>query len=359
MQSFGFLFAAVGCSTLSVYAIPLHMTLSDSLLGLYFLILSIAVAFEVTTIRLPLVVRLTLGLAVFSASCYSFAKLIPTTYGNAWTRSDCQQSGLAFNCQLYPAEAFVTQAPQETQTVFVDIFGETHSIDYLPGEEEQVSKDIRNMKLDIWRLKTRGTRVKERYLGVQSTPAPKYNQVEHMRTRIYRGMAAKYLAANLNEQVESMMKEENTNMYASERINDGNIDPEQKDVVDEEIPSASVQQPLPENPYTAAAVSSELSHAHYEVDGWPQPITTSLDPNHRESKERDSEETEPLKQVAQDAGQYAQQIATESPVSHASQDDLQQTGEPQHPQAAQQAIEIEHVEQTASMYQHLTLMEQM
>lgn len=275
LQSFGFLFAAVGCSTVLVYALPFSTTLADSLLGVYFLVLSTAVAFEVTTIRLPFGFRIFCFIAVLMISAYCFMGLIPTTYGKTWTRVECEKSSLKFDCQLYPAVPIGSQSQQEQQTVYVDIFGDTYLIDYVPGEEAKVGREARNMKLDIWESKTRGTKVKERYIGVKSTPAPKYSDVKSRRIEFYNDMTNRYLASHPTEHVDSVMKEENTgHMDAPELMNGRQSDPEQKEAVDEaqpddEILSKYIQRQTSENPHVAED-NHENSQTQVQVDDSPQ-----------------------------------------------------------------------------------------
>ncbi|KAI9288981.1 hypothetical protein BC943DRAFT_260833, partial [Umbelopsis sp. AD052] len=101
VQSFGFIFAAIVSTSALTYVLPLQTNLSDSLLSVYFMVLGTSVAFEVTTNRLPLGLRLISFIAIFVASCYSFLKLVPTTYGTPWTKADCELSSTKFNCQNY------------------------------------------------------------------------------------------------------------------------------------------------------------------------------------------------------------------------------------------------------------------
>jgi hypothetical protein len=275
LQSFGFLFAAVGCSTVLAYGLPFNTTLADSLLGVYFVVLSTAVAFEVTTIRLPFGFRMFCFIAVLMISAYCFMGLIPTTYGKTWTRVECEKSSLKFDCQLYPAVPIGSQSQQEQQTVYVDIFGDTYLIDYVPGEEAKIGRDARNMKLDIWESKTRGTKVKERYIGVKSTPAPKYSDVKSRRKEFYNDMTNRYLASHPTEHVDSVMKEENTgHMDAPELMNGRQSDPEQKEVVDEaqpddEILSKYMQRQTSDNPHVAED-NHENSQTQVQVDDSPQ-----------------------------------------------------------------------------------------
>ena len=179
---------------------PFDFNVSDSLLGLYFLILSTAVAFEVTTIRLPLGIRLMLCVAIVVLSCYSFLGLMPTTYGKPWLQHDCEMSSRKFNCQLYPELPFAIQPQGEQQTVYADIFGDTYSIEYYPGEEEMVGDEMRKMKLEIWKSKAHGTKVKERYIGIQSTPAPKWNDVRQKRWELRNMMLNRFVQRASNRE---------------------------------------------------------------------------------------------------------------------------------------------------------------
>ncbi|KAH8554047.1 Dolichyl-phosphate-mannose-protein mannosyltransferase-domain-containing protein [Umbelopsis sp. PMI_123] len=232
LQSFGFLFAAVGSTTVLGYALPINMYLSDSFLSVYFMILVIAVGFEVATVRLPLSMRLLLCLVVLGASCYTFVGLIPVTYGKPWTKTQCELSSFNFDCQAYPIPSVSSQSKQEKQTAYVDIFGYTYVIDYQPDEYESFSKKAREIKLNVWNAKTRGTKVKERYIGVQSTPSPNYSQVKVRRQELRSQMTAMYLAKHPTEETNGIKEDNTANMDASQRMIKRESDPEQTDVSD-------------------------------------------------------------------------------------------------------------------------------
>ncbi|KAG2174157.1 hypothetical protein INT43_004177 [Umbelopsis isabellina] len=236
LQSLGFFFAAVTCTTLLTYIMPFNVDLSDSLLGLYFFILSTAVAFEIMTIRFPRLIRILLCTGIIVLSCYSFLGLFPPTYGRPWIRGSCENSTQKFNCQLYPDQLLTEAQSAETKSVYVDIFGDVYSFSYAPGEEEKVSLETRDKKYELFRSKTKGTKVKERYIGVQSTPAPKYKDLKQKRGELRSMMRDNYLVIHPEVNAQTVMTEDNTiNMELSDNMNNLNIDPEQQDIIRENV----------------------------------------------------------------------------------------------------------------------------
>lgn len=210
---------------------PFNVDLSDSLLGLYFFILSTAVAFEIMTIRFPRLIRIVLCTGIIALSCYSFLGLLPPTYGRPWIRSSCENSTQKFNCHLYPDQLMTETKLGEKKSVYVDIFGDVYSFSYAPGEEEKVSLESRDKKYDLFRSKTKGTKVKERYIGVQSTPAPRYKDLKEKRGELRSMMRDKYLVIHPEVNAQAVMAEDNTiNMELSDNMNNLNADPEQQDI---------------------------------------------------------------------------------------------------------------------------------
>lgn len=221
LQSFGFLFTAILSTSALTYVLPMQTNLSDSLLTMYFMTMGTAVAFEVISIRLALSLRLILFIAILVVSSYSFYKLIPTTYGIAWTKTDCEMSSSKFNCHVYPTPTVNTQSEQERQSVYIDVFGDTYTIDYQPGEEEDINVRAREIKFNAWKAKTYGTKVKERYIGVQSTPAASYAEVKESRKKRYKQMTENYLRLHPEEQINDAKKDDTANQDASEQdVND-------------------------------------------------------------------------------------------------------------------------------------------
>ncbi|KAI8575330.1 hypothetical protein K450DRAFT_194308 [Umbelopsis ramanniana AG] len=228
VQSFGFLFTAIVSTSALTYVLPIQTNLSDSLLSVYFMILGTSIAFEVITIRLALGLRLIFFTAIFVASCYSFLKLVPTTYGTPWTKAECEISSSKFNCQNYPTPTINTQPEQEMQSVYVDVFGDTYTIDYQPGEEHEINIKAREIKFNAWKAKTQGTKVKERYIGVQSTPSAGYAEVKEIRKIRYKQMTARYLQLHPEkEQVNDVKEEDTANPNAIEQNKNGS---QQKEV---------------------------------------------------------------------------------------------------------------------------------
>jgi hypothetical protein len=184
---------------------------------MYFMTLGTAVAFEVATIRLALGLRLIFFIGILVASCYSFYKLVPTTYGIPWTKADCEMSPSKFNCQVYFTPTVNTQSEQDRQSVYIDVFGDTYTIDYQPGEEDDINVRAREIKFNAWKAKTQGTKVKERYIGVQSTPAASYAEVKESRKNRYKQMTENYLGRNPEEQVNDAKEDGTTNQDVSEQ----------------------------------------------------------------------------------------------------------------------------------------------
>jgi hypothetical protein len=189
--------------------------------------LGTAVAFEVITIRLALGLRLIFFIAILVASCYSFLKLVPTTYGTPWTKADCEISSSKFNCQIYPTPTINTQSEQEEQSVYIDVFGDTYTIDYQLGEEQDINIRAREIKFNAWKAKTQGTKVKERYIGVQSTPSAKYAEVKEIRKSRYKQMTARYLQLHPEEQVNDVKEDDTANPDVFEHTENGS---EQKEI---------------------------------------------------------------------------------------------------------------------------------
>ena len=251
----------------------MQTNLSDSLLTMYFMTLGTAVAFEVITIRLALGLRLIFFIAILVASCYSFYKLVPTTYGIPWTKADCEMSSSKFNCQIYPTPTVNTQSEQERQSVYIDVFGDTYTIDYQPGEEEDINVRAREIKFNAWKAKTQGTKVKERYIGVQSTPAASYAEVKESRRNRYKQITENYLRLHPEGHVNDAKEDDTANQYASEQNEN---DSEQKEA-GRDGPSNESQES------SQVEVSHENSQIEGQVNDSDGANTAKDDKQHQES----------------------------------------------------------------------------